>query len=144
VPCSGLARPSPSGCRSAPQQATLDALGTRGQRELVETLVAAWENGDVDTILGRLAADARFTMPPLAAWFDGRDDIGVFLRDRVFATSWRLTPTRANGQLAFVCRQGEKLSALNILALNEDGRIREITAFLDPAIISLFVSSHPG
>ena len=89
------------------QQAELDALGADGQRELVETFVAAWERADVPAILELLAEDARFTMPPLPAWFLGRDDIGRFFTERVFAAPWRLLPIRANGQLAFACYQGD-------------------------------------
>ena len=125
------------------QQATLRVLGEEGQRELVEALVTAWANADVAAILGMLARDARFTMPPLAAWLEGRDDIGVFLAERVFATPWRLVPVRAAGQLAFACYQGDAeggfaLGALNVLTLS-DGEITEITAFLDPEVCSRFV-----
>ena len=121
------------------QQAELDALGADGQRELVETFVAAWERADVPAILELLAEDARFTMPPLPAWFLGRDDIGQFFTERVFATPWRLLPIRANGQLAFACYQGDpdgdrfRLGAINVLSLRA-GRIVEIAGFLDPDV----------
>ncbi len=88
------------------QQRTLRALGDPGRRALVEEFVAAWERADVPAILGMLAEDARFTMPPLRAWFHGLEDIGRFLTERVFATPWRLVPVRASGQLAFACYQG--------------------------------------
>jgi hypothetical protein len=58
------------------QQVELDALGSDGRRELVDAFVAAWERADVAALLELLAEDARFTMPPLPAWFLGRDDIG--------------------------------------------------------------------
>ena len=119
------------------QQATLRSLGADGLRQLVEGFVAAWERADVDAIVGMVAEDARFTMPPLPSWFAGRDDIGVFLAERVFATPWRFVPVRANGQPAFACYQGEpgggrfRLGALDVLTLR--GRqVLEITSFLDP------------
>src|SRR5262245_9080520 len=121
------------------QRAELDALGEEGQRELVDALVAAWERADVPAILELLAEDARFTMPPLPAWFLGRDDIGRFFTERMFATPWRLLPIRANGQLAFACYQGDpkggrfRLGAINVLSLRA-GRISEIAGFLDPAV----------
>jgi RNA polymerase sigma-70 factor (TIGR02960 family) len=121
------------------QQATLRALGEDGLRELVEGFVAAWERADVDAILGMLAEDARFTMPPLPSWFSGREDIGVFLAEQVFATPWRLVPTHASGQPALALYQGDpqggrfRLGALDVLTLR--GRqVLEITAFLDPAV----------
>ena len=91
--------------RSA-QQAELDALGADGRRELVNAFVAAWERADVAAILELLAEDARFTMPPLPAWFLGREDIGRFFTERAFATpggccrsgptgSWPSPATRA-------------------------------------------------
>lgn len=89
------------------QLAELDALGAEGRRELVDTFVAAWERADEPTILEMLAEDARFTMPPLTAWFLGREDVGRFFTERMFATPWRLVPIRANGQLAFACYQGD-------------------------------------
>jgi len=121
------------------QQAELDALGADGQRELVDAFVAAWERADVAAILGLLAEDARFTMPPLPAWFRGREDVGRFFTERVFATAWRLVPLRANGQLAFACysreRDGDRfrLGAVNVLGLR-GGQIVEIAGFLDPGL----------
>ena len=73
------------------------ALGPDGRRELVDAFVTAWERADVPALLQLLAEDARFTMPPLPAWFAGRGDIGRFLTERMFATPWRLVPTGANG-----------------------------------------------
>jgi ketosteroid isomerase-like protein len=104
------------------QQAELDALGADGQRQLVDALVAAWERADVAALLELLAEDARFTMPPLPAWFLGREDVGRFL-ERMLATRWRLVPVGANGQLAVACYQGEpdgdrfRLGAINVLSL---------------------------
>lgn len=120
------------------QQAELDALGASGRRELVEAFVAAWERGDVPAIV-ELLEDARFTMPPLPAWFLSRGDIGRFFAERVFATPWRLLPIRANGQLAFACYQGDpdgdrfRLGAINVPSLRA-GRIVEIAGFLDPDV----------
>jgi RNA polymerase sigma-70 factor (TIGR02960 family) len=119
------------------QQAELAALGPGGRRALVEAFVTAWERADVPALLDLLASDARFTMPPLPAWFDGRRDVGRFLAERVFATRWRLLPIAANGQPAFACYQHDgqrfRLGAVNVLSLR-DGRIRWIAGFLDPQV----------
>ena len=123
----------------ADQQAELEALGADGQRELVDAFVAAWERADVSALLDLLAEDARFTMPPLPAWFLGREDVGRFFTERMFATPWRMVPIRANGQLAFACYQGDRdgvrfrLGAINVLSVRA-GRIVEIAGFLDPAV----------
>jgi RNA polymerase sigma-70 factor (ECF subfamily) len=117
------------------QQATLRELGEERQRELVTSFVGAWARADVATIVALLVDDARFSMPPIPTWFAGRDAIGRFMTERMFATAWRLVPTRANGQLAFACYQGPefRLGALNVITLR-GARIAELTAFLDPAI----------
>jgi RNA polymerase sigma-70 factor (TIGR02960 family) len=121
------------------QRAELDALGADGRRELVGALVAAWERADVPAMLELLADDARFLMPPLPAWFSGRDGIGRFLSERMFATPWKLVPIGANGQLAFACYQGDpetgrfRLGAVNVVGLRA-GRVVELAGFLDPAL----------
>jgi RNA polymerase sigma-70 factor (TIGR02960 family) len=80
------------------QQAELAALGDDGLRALVAEFVAAWERADVPALVSLLAEDAQFTMPPLPAWFDGRDSITRFVRERLFAAPWRLMPLRVNAQ----------------------------------------------
>lgn len=121
------------------QHAELRSLGERGQRELVAAFVSAWERADVDAMVGMLAEDARFSMPPLPAWFCGRSDIVRFIAERVSATPWRLVRVKANAQLAFACYQGDgtggpfRLSAINVVTLR-DGRIAEMTGFLDPEV----------
>ncbi|RBY78698.1 RNA polymerase subunit sigma-24 [Geodermatophilus sp. TF02-6] len=119
------------------QQAELAALGPDGRRELVRAFVAAWERADVPALLALLSADARFTMPPLPAWFDGREDVGRFLADRAFATPWRLVPVGGDGQPALACYQdvgaGHRLGAVTVLHLT-GGRISWIAGFLDPAL----------
>jgi RNA polymerase sigma-70 factor (TIGR02960 family) len=119
------------------QQAELEALGAEGRRALVEAYVSAWERADVAALVELLAEDANFSMAPLPAWFRGREEVGRFFAERIFATPWRLVPIRANGQLAFACYQGElggerfPLGAINVLSLR-GGRIVEITGFVDP------------
>jgi RNA polymerase sigma-70 factor (ECF subfamily) len=137
------------------QQAELAALGDQGQRELVGAFVAAWEQADVAALVALLADDVRFSMPPLPAWLDGRADVARFFAQRIWTTSWRLVPVRANGQLAFACYHGQlasachqgqardqaedradaplRLSALNVLTLRA-GDVAELTGFLDPAV----------
>ncbi len=121
------------------QQATLRELGEAGQRELVTSFVDAWARADVAAILALLVDDARFTMPPIPTWFAGREAIGRFMAERMFATAWRLVPLRVSGQLAFACYQGPefRLGALNVLTLRER-KIVEMTAFLDPAVHARF------
>jgi RNA polymerase sigma-70 factor (TIGR02960 family) len=108
------------------------------ERSVVADFVEAFERRDVDALVSLLAEDVRFTMPPLPAWFDGREDVAGFFARRVFATPWRATPVPVNGQQALACYQEVegvfRLSALNVLTL-DDGRISWIASFLDPALL---------
>lgn len=119
------------------QQDELASLGTDGQKQLVEAFVTAWQEADVDALLGLLTKDAKFTMPPLPAWFDGREDVGRFLAERVFATRWRLEPLVVNGQCAFACYQyvdgAFRLGAINVLGIRT-GKVNWIAGFVDPAL----------
>src|SRR5438874_497495 len=86
------------------QQATLRSLGNDRIRDLVESYMRAWEEGDVNALVAMLTDDATITMPPCPTWFQGRDAVGRFLTVFVFARGGRrvrLVPTRANAQPAF-------------------------------------------
>ncbi len=119
------------------QQVELAALGSDRQRRLVASFVNAWERADVPALLELLTEDAKFAMPPLPAWFSGRDNVVRFFAERVFAASWRLVPVHANGQLAIGCytqepgADGYTLGAINVLTVR-DGKIAGLTGFLDP------------
>jgi RNA polymerase sigma-70 factor (TIGR02960 family) len=123
------------------QQAELTALGPGGRDALVDAFVTAWERADVPALLDMLTKDVRFTMPPLPAWFDGREAVGRFLAERVFATPWRLVPVVANAQPAFACYQhvGGRFrpGAVNLLSVR-DGQISWIAGFVDPRLFSYF------
>ncbi len=122
------------------QQAMLRDLGEAGERALVTAFVDAWGRSDVDALVKLLAEDARFSMPPIPTWFVGREAIGRFFRERVFATPWRLVPMRASAQPAFACYQGPdfRLGALNVIGLRGP-LIAETTGFLDPAVHARFL-----
>jgi RNA polymerase sigma-70 factor (ECF subfamily) len=131
------------------QQAELAALGEDGVRRLVEEFLAAWEAADVDRLATMLAEDARFTMPPLPAWFDGREMVLRFLADRLFETPWRLEPRTINGQPGFFCLQlvdgpdgmTWRPGAVNVLALR-DGLITRIAGFVDPEVVKKFAADR--
>ena len=105
--------------------------------------MSAWESADLPALLALLAEDARFIMPPLPAWFQGRQDVGRFFAERVFATPWRLVPVWGNGQPGFACyarspgAERFHLGALNLLSLRA-GKVVQISGFLDPALYRHF------
>jgi RNA polymerase sigma-70 factor, ECF subfamily len=121
------------------QQATLRSLGDDKLRVIVEEFIDAWERADVDALTTRLAEDAALTMPPLSAWYRGRDAIATFLRNFPLdgRARWRLLPTRANGQPAFGnyiwADEANAFVPHAIVILTLDGdQISEITTFMGP------------
>jgi RNA polymerase sigma-70 factor (TIGR02960 family) len=115
------------------------AQTTEQDQRAVAQFLDAFERRDVDGLVRLLAEDVRFTMPPLPAWFDGRDAVAGFFARRVFATPWRAQAVEVNGQPALACYQQTdgvfRLSALNVLTV-VDGRISWIASFLDPACLA--------
>ena len=122
--------------RTAPtQQTVLRDLGDAATGTIVTRWASAWEAGDVETIVGMLTDDARYSMPPLAQWYGGEDEIRAFLRDGPLQSQWRFLPTRANGQLAFGTYLWDEAAAayvpggVDVLTIR-GGRVAEVTAFL--------------
>jgi RNA polymerase sigma-70 factor (TIGR02960 family) len=124
------------------QHAALLSLGQDGVRQLAEQYATAWETGDVDAIVAMLSADAKYAMPPLTEWYQGRHDIRAFIVE-VLARRWRFLATRANGQLAFGTymwdddRGAYIALALDLLAVR-GAEITEVVSFLTPEIFSDF------
>jgi RNA polymerase sigma-70 factor (ECF subfamily) len=119
------------------QQATLRALGDERLREIVERYIEALDGGDVDGVVAMLAEDAAWSMPPLASWFRGVDDVAGFLARGPLSGRWRWRrrATTANGQPAigaYTWDEGEGCYlpfALDVVTLEGD-RIKEVTAFI--------------
>jgi RNA polymerase sigma-70 factor, ECF subfamily len=119
------------------QQESLRTLGDEGVREVVEGYMAAMAEGDVNKVVSLLAEDAAWSMPPLAAWFTGRDELVGFLNHGPLSGDWRWRhlPAQANGQPAigsYCWHPGEGTYlpfALDVLAVEGD-RIKEITSFI--------------
>jgi len=118
------------------QQVALARLGDEGQRKLVASYTAALRAHDVEGMVALLAADATWTMPPLANWFQGREAIAGFLAAAPYRVDWRHRVTRANGQLAVGCYAWDESAgahvayALDVLAIRGD-RIASIVSFID-------------
>jgi RNA polymerase sigma-70 factor (ECF subfamily) len=125
------------------QQATLRALGDEAVRKTVERYMDALDRGDVDAIVGMLADDAAWSMPPCHEWFRGVDAIIGFLVDGPLRERWRHLPARANGQPAVGCyrwdedRERYVATVLDVLTL-DGARIAAVTAFVTPEIFPSF------
>jgi RNA polymerase sigma-70 factor (ECF subfamily) len=124
-----LDRTSPS------QQMILRDLGDEATGTIVAQWAAAWHAGDVDTLVGMLTDDARYSMPPSPEWYRGPDAIRAFLVSGPLQSRWRFLPTTANGQIAFGTYlwdedAGEYVpGGLDVLTIRS-GRVADVTAFL--------------
>ena len=123
------------GSAAPTQQSVLRDLGDAAVADVVTRWADAWQAGDVDAIVAMLAADARYSMPPLPAWYRGKDEIRAFLLRGPLRSRWRFLPATANGQLAFGTYMWDDAAGayvpggLDVLTLL-DGRVTEIVAFL--------------
>jgi hypothetical protein len=119
------------------------APGSAREKQLIERLTRAYEAGDVDGIIALFAEDAWLAMPPAPLEYQGREQIGRFLAAIAFRDdrTYRLIPTRANGQLAFgayvrVPKPGdESANGLLVLTLSGD-RIQAMTRFTGSVLSS--------
>jgi RNA polymerase sigma-70 factor (TIGR02960 family) len=116
------------------------------ERELITRFADAFERGDVPELVTLLTDDVLLTMPPLPIEYQGRETAANFLETVAFGggtRTYRLIPTRANGQPAFGCYQRDRqcpiarAHGLLVLTLAGD-RISVITRFLDNSLLPRF------
>ncbi len=123
------------GSAAPTQQTVLRDLGDVSVRDIVVRWTDAWEARDVNAIVGMLTDDARYSMPPLPAWYRGQDEIRAFLVRGPLESRWRFLPATANGQIAFGTYMWDDAATayvpggLDVLTLR-GRRVAEITAFL--------------
>ena len=114
------------------------------RRALLDRFAAAFEGADVRALAALLREDIVLEMPPLAAWFAGREASAGFLAANVLQSPgrFRLVATAANGQPAFaVYRCGAdgvfRAYGLQVLAVTATG-IARIVVFLDAELFRTF------
>ncbi len=125
------------------------AAADESTRSLLDQYVGAWEANDVDRIVALLHQDAVLSMPPFTSWYQGREPVGAILRLHPFGSGrragWRLLPTRANAQPAFVLyradRPGEDFQAFGVMmisTLRSPAAVSALTIFKDVALVARF------
>jgi RNA polymerase sigma-70 factor (TIGR02960 family) len=114
------------------------------ERAVLARLTAAYEQGDVDTLVELLTDEVWVRMPPVALEYRGRENADWFLRTIVFRNrrTFRLVPTRANGQPAYGLylrdRNSAVVHATGLLVVTLAGeRISAITRF-DKDVLARF------
>nr|CEL12889.1 RNA polymerase factor sigma-70 [Kibdelosporangium sp. MJ126-NF4]CTQ98573.1 RNA polymerase factor sigma-70 [Kibdelosporangium sp. MJ126-NF4] len=112
-------------------------------RALLDRYASAFENADVDALMGLLREDVALEMPPFSTWFSGREVVGRFVGEHIFGAPGmvRMVPIGANGQPAFaVYRRVDgvhRAHAILVLTVSTAG-IAHIVAFLDSALFRRF------
>ncbi len=114
------------------------------QRALVDQYAAAIEHADVTALMRLLRADATFEMPPVPAWFLGREQIGRFLASYVLREpgDLRTIRTSANGQPALAVYQRgpdglHRAHVVQVLTCTTAG-VAAIVAFRNPDLFAAF------
>src|SRR5215472_15373586 len=115
-------------------------------RQFLERYVRAWQLADIEEFVRLIADDIRFSMPPLTAWFDGREAVGAFVENAIFAPARPhgigLRAGWCNGQPAFATYEPDGhgrlvASGLQVLQLADvDGQplITALVSYRDPAL----------
>jgi RNA polymerase sigma-70 factor (ECF subfamily) len=115
-------------------------------QQLLQRYLRAWELADIDAFVGLVAEDVRFSMPPLTAWFEGRDAVAGFIENAIFAPARpfgvQLRASSCNGQPAFATYEPDSqghlvVSGLQVLQLGDVGSQLLITALVsyrDPGL----------
>ena len=141
---SGLRRARALVARILPAQDDVAEPGGVRERAVLDRFAAAFEDADVAALARLLRDDVVLEMPPVTAWFSGRDAVLAFVAEKILTTRgrFRLQPAPANGQPGFAAYQraddGQyRAHALQVLTLKPGG-IARLDIFLDPGLFRAF------
>jgi RNA polymerase sigma-70 factor, ECF subfamily len=130
--------------QAAPDQDEIREPADPGDLALLNRYAAAFQNADIAALTELLHDDAVLEMPPMPAWFAGREHVGLFLRTHLLRQTGEFTmiPTAANGQPALAAyRRGRdgvyRANGIEMLTFT-GSRIARIVVFLDPGLFASF------
>jgi RNA polymerase sigma-70 factor, ECF subfamily len=137
---------TPAAINSALQRARATLEGRRRpgrpvDRALLERYMRAWERGDPAAFAALLHEDVVVSMPPIPAWFRGRDAVVAFLGPRMVPGAQRMVPVEGADEVAFAFYRRDGGGDANFTAraievvVWEDGLVRELHAFFDRALV---------
>jgi RNA polymerase sigma-70 factor, ECF subfamily len=121
-------------------------IGEPRVQRLLERYVRAWHLADINEFVLLVAEDIRLSMPPLTAWFRGREAVAAFVEEAIFAAARpygiHLEAGYCNGQPAFATYEPDAeghlaVSGLQVLQLADTGGqllITAMTSYRDPAL----------
>jgi RNA polymerase sigma-70 factor (ECF subfamily) len=113
-------------------------------QDLLQRYLRAWRLADIEGLVLLVSEDISFSMPPLTAWFAGREAVAAFIEDAIFAPSRpygvHLEAGTCNGQPAFATYEPDsegrlRVSGLQVLQLadvNGQTLITQVVSYRDP------------
>ena len=122
-------------------------------RQTLEKYIHAWQTADVNGLVALLRKDAILSMPPSPSWYVGRESIGAFAGNTVFANEgmmfpgvavgrWKLLPVQANGQPGAAVYQRMENGEYHPFGVHvltcEKGAISQVSCFIDPSVPDRF------
>lgn len=120
-------------------------------KTLLSRYMHAWETDDVAGLVTLLKEDAILSMPPVPAWYRGREAVQAILLANPFGSPvrnrWRLYPTCANAQLAFVLyhadasKEAYQAFGVQVVTLDHSSllqQIAEVTIFHGSSLVPSF------
>ncbi|EFH81014.1 sigma-70 family RNA polymerase sigma factor [Ktedonobacter racemifer] len=133
------------------RETTLAQRTDAATNALLSRYMHAWETDDVSGLVALLKEDAILSMPPVPSWYRGREAIRTILLVAPFGpgmqSRWRLFPTRANAQPAFILYAADKAKGayrafgVQVVALDGSrppGQIAEVTIFHGSSLVTSF------
>jgi RNA polymerase sigma-70 factor (ECF subfamily) len=141
---SGLRRARAQLAQALPAEDELAEPAEPDRRAQLERFAVAFENADVNALVELLREDVTLEMPPLRAWFAGRQVVVPFFAATAFAApgQFRLVPVMANGQPAFAVYQRERDEAYHFYAVTMPTAtvtgIARIVTFFNPGLFRSF------
>lgn len=130
---------------------SISIVGDHRLEALLEQYVAAWEANDLQGLAALLHEDIVLSMPPFPSWYQGRDGVCAILAAHPMGgrrrAGWRLVPTQANGQPAFILYRadhpGEAFRSFGLMVLTirpsaASALVSALTIFKDTAIVERF------
>ena len=122
-------------------------------RKTLEKYMQAWQSADVNGLVALPKQDATLSMPPSPSWYAGRESIGMFAANTVFANGgmmfpgkargrWKLLPVQANGQASAAVYQRMENGEYHPFGVHvltcEKGLISQVNCFIDPSVPDRF------
>jgi RNA polymerase sigma-70 factor (TIGR02960 family) len=109
--------------------------------ELLARYIDAWRRADIEAFVSLVADDIRLSMPPMRAWFSGRDAVAAFVEHAIFAAARpygvTLVAGTCNLQPALASYQPDASGAMalsGVQVLEVRGLVTDITSYRDPEV----------